>query len=343
MRRIVLLPFSWIYSLVLTIRHWLYDVGLKGVTHFEKPVIVVGNLSLGGSGKTPHTIYLSELLRHFNPIILSRGYGRKTKGFRWVLSTDTHAISGDEPILMKRVLQDIPVAVCESRVEGIERIIQEKDPGVILLDDAFQHRKLRAGFSILLIEYSSFSKPRLLVPAGKERDLWKRRNNANVVMITKCPEYIDNDNKLSIESSLKLINSTPVFFSTLRYGTIRNFIGEEISDVQLIQMHLILVTGIANPDLLVKELSQKSTLVHTFQFADHYQFKKGDIEMIKQNSIKFAKGRRTLFITTSKDRVRIEPLLLEEEKSVWIEIPLTIEIDEAEKFNEIIENYVRTN
>jgi tetraacyldisaccharide 4'-kinase len=107
-------------------------------------------------------------------------------------------------------------------------------------------------------------------------------------------------------------------------------------------MQLNLVTGIADPDLLVKELSQKSTLAHTFQFPDHYQFKKSDIESIKQNSIKFAKDR-PLFITTSKDRVRIEPLLLEEEKSSWIEIPLTIEIGEAEKFNEIIENYVRSN
>ena len=342
MRRIVLLPFSWIYSLVLTIRHWLYDVGLKGVRHFEKPVIVVGNLSLGGSGKTPHTIYLAELLRQFHPIVLSRGYGRKTKGFKWVLPSDTHAISGDEPILMKRVLHDIPVAVCESRVDGIERIIEEKNPGVILLDDAYQHRKLQAGFSILLIEYSSFSKPRMLVPAGNERDLWKRRKKANVVIITKCPEDIDNDNKLSIESSLKLLNSTPVFFSSLLYGTIRNFVGEEISEYALKEMQIILVTGIADPDLLVKELSQKSTLAHTFQFPDHYQFKKSDIEMIKQNSIKFAKDR-PLFITTSKDRVRIEPLLLEEEKSSWIEIPLAIEIVEAEKFNEIIENYVRSN
>jgi tetraacyldisaccharide 4'-kinase len=342
MRRIVLLPFSWIYSLVLTIRHWLYDIGLKGVTRFERPVIVVGNLSLGGSGKTPHTIYLAELLQHFNPTILSRGYGRKTKGFRWVEANDTHAISGDEPILMKRILQDIPVAVCESRVDGIERIIQEINPGVILLDDAYQHRKLQAGFSILLIEYSSFSKPRILVPAGDERDLWNRRKKANVVIITKCPENIDNDKKMRIKNSLKLLNNTPVFFSSLRYGTIRNFNGEEISEQALKQMQLNLVTGIADPDLLVKELSQKSTLAHSFQFADHYQFKKSDIEMIKQNSIKFAKDR-PLFITTSKDRVRIEPLLLEDEKSFWIEIPLTIEIDEAEKFNEIIENYVRSN
>jgi tetraacyldisaccharide 4'-kinase len=342
MRRIVLLPFSWIYSLVLTIRNWLYDVGLKGVTRFEKPVIVVGNLSLGGSGKTPHTIYLAELLRQFHPIVLSRGYGRKTKGFRWVSSSDTHEISGDEPILMKRILQDIPVAVCESRVEGIERIIEVKNPGVILLDDAFQHRKLQAGFSILLIEFSSFSKPRLLVPAGNERDLWKRRNNANVVIITKCPEGTDNETKLSIESSLNLLNDTPVFFSSLRYGIIRNFVGEEISESKLKESQMILVTGIANPELLEKELSQKSTLAHSFQFPDHYQFKKSDIESIKQNSIKFAKDR-PLFITTSKDRVRIEPLLLEDEKSFWIEIPLTIEIDEAEKFNEIIENYVRSN
>lgn len=342
MRRIVLLPFSWIYSLVLTIRHWLYDVGLKEVRHFEKPVIVVGNLSLGGSGKTPHTIYLAELLRHLNPIILSRGYGRKTKGFRWVLSTDLHAISGDEPILMKRVLQDIPVAVCESRVDGIERIIEAKNPGVILLDDAYQHRKLQAGFSILLIEYSSFSKPRTLVPAGDERDLWNRRKKANVIIITKCLENIDNETKLSIENALKLINNTPVFFSFLRYGMIRCFNGEEISEQALKQMQLNLVTGIADPDLLVKELSQKSTLAHTFQFPDHYQFKKSDIESIKQNSSKFTKDR-FLFITTSKDRIRIEPLLVEEEKSSWIEIPLTIEIVEAEKFNTLIENYVRTN
>jgi tetraacyldisaccharide 4'-kinase len=232
--------------------------------------------------------------------------------------------------------------VCESRVDGIEKIIQEINPGVILLDDAYQHRKLQAGFSILLIEYSSFSKPRILVPAGDERDLWNRRKKANVVIVTKCPENIDNDTKMRIKNSLKLLNNTPVFFSSLRYGTIRNFNGEEISEQALKQMQLNLVTGIADPDLLVKELSQKSTLAHTFQFPDHYQFKKSDIESIKQNSIKFAKDR-PLFITTSKDRVRIEPLLLEEEKSSWIEIPLTIEIENSEIFNTLIDNYVRSN
>ena len=343
MWRWILLPFSWLYGLILRLRHWAYDIGVLHSTRFKQPVIVVGNLSLGGTGKTPQTIQLAQMLQEFSPAILSRGYGRSTRGFRWVNPTDTAAESGDEPVLFKRVLGAVDVAVCEDRVSGIRRMLDERNPGVILLDDAFQHRKLVPGFAVVLVEYSSFFKPRFLLPAGDERDVWMRRKAAQVIVVTKCPEDISAVEKERIRHAI--VNGSasplPVFFSRLQYGHIRSFAGAELTSQEQLQAQVILVTGIARPSKLREDLNQMTTVVEHLSYADHYAFGASDLETMRKNMAMFAPST-TWFITTSKDRVRIEPLLNEEEKARWLEIPVATNIIDEEKFNSLILAYVRS-
>jgi tetraacyldisaccharide 4'-kinase len=344
MWRMLLIPFSWVYGFVLLLRHWLYDVGIFKSVKFELPVIVVGNLSTGGTGKTPQTIYLAKLLASYHPALLSRGYGRSSKGFKWVENNSTVTETGDEPLLFKQTLGAIPIAVCEDRVAGIRKIIAEKKPGVILLDDAYQHRKLVPGFSVLLIDFASLQEPSYLLPAGNQRDLWSRRKKANVVVITKCPETINNidKNRLVEHINKGCKKSIPVYFSHLKYGEVRRFSGEIVHAKELKNQSVILVTGIARPALLKADLELKTQLIDHHSFSDHYAFTQGDLESMKKNMAMFA-SIRPLFITTSKDRVRLEPLLSPLEKHDWLEIPVEIEIDESQQFHTIIENYVRSN
>ncbi len=322
------------------IRHWAYDIGILHSVKFNKPVLVVGNLSTGGTGKTPLTIYLAQLLRNYSPALLSRGYGRNTKGFKWVQIDDQVSDSGDEPLLFKKALRYTLVAVCEDRVEGINQILKENDPGVILLDDAFQHRRLNPGFSILLFDYDSIVKPHFLLPAGDERDLWMRRKKANVVVITKCPDVFDMKVKRHISETL--FNGISVYFSRLKYGKIKRFSGEELSLEEINKCSLYLVTGIAKPAKLKKDLSEIATIIHHQKFPDHYNFKRLDLDLMQKNILMFA-PISPLFITTSKDRGRIEPLLEEDEKRKWLEIPVETEFENKEQFNALILDYVRTN
>lgn len=344
MWRWLLLPFSWLYGAVLFLRHWAYDKGIFTSVKFDFPVIVVGNLSAGGTGKTPQTLYLAQLLRSYQPALLSRGYGRTSKGFRWVNEQDSALDVGDEPLLFKRALGTLPVAVCEDRVAGIQRIDKEKSPGLILLDDAFQHRKLVPGFSVLLMDYKSFSHPLFLLPAGNERDLWSRRKKANVVVITKCPASITDSDKNRILSKLDLedTNDSIVFFSQLMYGHARSFDFLNILDTSLTNRPVILVTGIAKPEQMFSDVSKQTRVLKHLSFRDHYNFTRADVELMKKNMAMFA-DQRPLFLTTSKDRVRIEPLLRPDELKDWLELPIETSIDDPKRFNTLIENYVKSN
>lgn len=340
----LLLPFSWLYGFVLLLRHWLYDSGIFKSVKFSIPVIVIGNLSTGGTGKTPQTIYLAQLLKSYKPALLSRGYGRNSKGFRWVENDSLVTETGDEPLLFKQTLGETPIAVCENRVAGIQKILAERKPGVILLDDAYQHRQLVPGFSVLLIDFASLQEPLYLLPAGNQRDLWSRRKKANVVVITKCPITISNNEKNRLIDYINqgCKNSLPVFFSHLKYGEVHRFSGELLADNELKNQSVILVTGIARPALLKADLGLKTQLIDHLSFSDHHAFTKEDVESMKKNMAMFAPVR-PLFITTSKDRVRLEPLLSQLERHDWLEIPVEIEIDESQQFHTLIENYVRSN
>jgi tetraacyldisaccharide 4'-kinase len=251
---------------------------------------------------------------------------------------------GDEPLLFKRALSTLPVAVCEDRVAGIQRIDKEKSPGVVVLDDAFQHRKLVPGFSVLLMDYKSFSHPSFLLPAGNERDLWSRRKMANVVIVTKCPTSITDSDKYRILSKLELedTNASNVFFSQLMYGHARSFDFLNILDTSLTNRPVILVTGIAKPEQMFSDVSKQTRVLKHLSFRDHYNFTRADVELMKKNMAMFA-DQRPLFLTTSKDRVRIEPLLRPDELKDWLELPIETSIDDPKRFNTLIENYVKSN
>jgi tetraacyldisaccharide 4'-kinase len=305
--RLLLLPFSFLYGLIIILRNKAYDFGILKSKGFEIPTIVVGNLAVGGTGKSPMTEYLIRMLMHsYKVATLSRGYGRKTKGFLLVENHDDPMKVGDEPLQFKRKYPEITVAVCEDRVVGVEKLKNDHD--LVILDDAFQHRALKPGFSILLLEYKSLFKPKFLLPAGNFRDTFSQRKRADIIVISKSPENISEDDKQKALNHLHVSFNQKVVFSYLKYGkpyalnTERANAGKDEVDIHQ-DDEVVVVTGIANPTLLVEYLKTKVKEVHLLKYPDHYQYTKQDIKKIsaKLESINHHNKR---IITTEKDAQR---------------------------------------
>lgn len=293
-------------------RNKLFDWGFLKQTKFEIPVISIGNLSMGGTGKTPHIEYfISKYKTKHNIAVVSRGYGRKTKGFRYVNAMDSAEIVGDEPLQIKNKFDDIMVAVGEKRVDAIQQVLKENpDINLILLDDAFQHRYVKPSLNILLTEYSNPFWKDLMVPAGRLREFrcgWKR---ADLIIITKCPETID----LKIPPSIK---SKPIYFSRIAYQNPILINGQFFKKV-------ILVTGIANPLPLLGYLRKNSfEIVHHFNHSDHHTFSNSDISNILS---KLDSEKDAMLLTTEKDWMRLKPFL--ENKDINLAyIPIGVEIE----------------
>ena len=220
--RILLLPISFVYHIVLAIRHKLYDWHILKTTRFEKPVICVGNLKLGGTGKTPHTEYLIRLLKNdYRVATLSRGYGRKTKGFKLAESTSTYEDLGDEPLQYFKKFHDIQVAVDEDRVDGVTHLLREQGVEVVLLDDAFQHRSISAGLNILLTEYQRLYMDDYLFPTGTLRDVRSAAKRADIIVVSKAPKDLDESERQRIVGKLKPSKVQKVFFSYLEYAALQ--------------------------------------------------------------------------------------------------------------------------
>jgi tetraacyldisaccharide 4'-kinase len=214
--RLLLFPFSLVYGFIILVRNKCYDWGWFKSQQFHIPIISVGNLEVGGSGKTPLVEYLIRLLKSdYQVATLSRGYGRKTKGFRWVKPDDKASQTGDEPLQIKRKFEDVGVAVCENRVFGIQEI--SKSFQLILMDDAFQHRSVKPSLSILLFDYFQLDKPKLLLPAGNYRESFSGRNRADILIVTKTPEDILSAERLKITENLRPFSYQKVFFSAIAY------------------------------------------------------------------------------------------------------------------------------
>lgn len=300
--RIVLLPFSGIFGLVTGIRNYLYDRGILKSTSFEVPVLVVGNLSAGGSGKTPLCEYLVRLFLEegITPVILSRGYGRKTRGFREVLPADTAADAGDEPLQMKRKFPGIPVFVCEKRVKGVRTILAQsrpEGPFCIICDDAFQHRRLKAGFYILLWTLEQLQHHRFLLPAGNWREPDSARYRSDIQVITKVPQHTPF--RILEEHASRLeFDETPVFFSGIRYGHFLNSAGIPTDPGK---SRLLLVTGIAAPEPLRKYLKEKGISFTHMNYPDHHLFSEADLRKIEA---RYRKDSCDYVLFTEKDFVR---------------------------------------
>jgi tetraacyldisaccharide 4'-kinase len=339
--RLLLFPISILYGLGVILRNLAYDFGIFKSHKFQLPVISVGNLTVGGSGKSPMTEYLVRLLKgRYKIATLSRGYGRKTSGFRMVDTNSSSIDSGDEPLQFKRKFVDITVAVCENRVAGIRKL--ENDHELIIMDDAFQHRAVKPGFSILLFEYSSLFQNQWLLPSGNLREpLWAIKR-ADILVLTKCPEKMNKQQKNEIQRRFK---TNKLFFSFLKYGNLRSF--NDINPDRSLKYinHLtkiILLTGIANANPLLNELNTyEPELIH-HQYPDHHQFSDKNITKLVSAFNKLT-GDDNIIITTEKDAQRLRSAAISDKiKNLALYyLPVEAEFIEPDKtiFNNLIEEY----
>lgn len=301
--RFLLLPFAMVYDVVTSIRNKLYDLKFKPSATFDIPVISVGNLAAGGTGKTPMTEYLIRLLSpKYKVVTLSRGYGRKTKGFRIAEDHDNASTIGDEPFqIYKKFSPVVSVTVGEERALAIPEILQSIDAtDVIVLDDAFQHRRVIPGLSILLTEFGNPFYDDQILPYGRLREAPEGAIRADVIVITKSPPHVEEDEMMKMEHAVRKHSQKPVFFSTIRYGTPMPF-GDTTKELS---SQVILLTGIANAHILEEYVRKNFSLVKHYSFRDHYVFKVSDLEEIEQ--LIREKDARISILTTEKDKVKLE-------------------------------------
>ncbi len=350
-----LYPLSWFYGMGVFLRNKLFDWGWIRSKSFDAPVICVGNLAVGGTGKTPHTEYLIKLLQKngLNVATLSRGYKRKSKGF--ILAghqSDVHQI-GDEPYQIKSKYPNIRVAVDEDRCNGIQQLLNLDKPAVdvILLDDAFQHRYVKAGINILLTDFHRLLCDDALLPVGRLREPTSGKSRAQIVIVTKCPNDIKPIDFNIITKRLSLYAYQELYFSRFRYGMLQPLFPENSNSRKTLSSlkedeQVLLVTGIASPISLVKEVEFYSSHVSLLAFDDHHDFTAKDLQQIKEQFLNLESSNR-LIITTEKDATRLQshPALEETLKPYIYVLPIDIEIlqNQQQIFNQNIIGYVRTN
>ena len=297
--RFLLLPFAILYGLGVRLRHFLYDRGWLSSKRYSFPILCVGNLAVGGTGKTPMVEYLVRLLGQEQVAILSRGYRRKTRGFVLADDSATAMTLGDEPYQYHRKFPRATVAVCESRQEGIERLLENPHFKYIILDDAFQHRKVQAGTNLLLTSYDKLYTQDFLLPVGSLRDIRSRARKAQIIIVTKCPELTQTEQEKIIQQ-LKPLPSQKVYFTTIAYSD-RVYSHEDSQALKdFIATPFTLVTGIANPTPLVDFLEKQGASFEHLAYSDHHHFSNRELELLRQ------KGR---ILTTEKDYVRLEGAL----------------------------------
>ncbi|WP_276373815.1 tetraacyldisaccharide 4'-kinase [Chryseolinea sp. H1M3-3] len=338
--RILLFPFSWLYYLITQIRNRLYDLGFTASVKFDLPVICVGNLTVGGTGKTPMIEHLIRMLQNnYKVATLSRGYARRTKGIRIAGPSDNALTLGDEPFqFYAKFGKRITVAVGEERALAIPTILQERpETQVILLDDGFQHRKVTPGFSILLTDYFRPFYKDFLLPSGRLRESKGSANRADVIVVTKCPYEISEDEMIYIEKSIRDYAEKPVFFTNIRYGHPTPFLNTSGSPSQ----EVVLITGIGNSKPLVTFVKQNYTLVKHIAFNDHHTYTEHDIASL----IALRNANANLsFITTEKDKVKIDIPQFQNLTKELLMFYIPIEVDfikGGKDFDEIVLNMVK--
>ena len=283
---------SWLYQVGINIRHWLYDKRLLPSFPVKIPTICVGNLAVGGTGKTPMTAYIVQLLldKGYRPAVLSRGYKRKTRGFLLADSQSTVRTIGDEAMQMHRAFPDVPVAVCEHRVLGIHQLQRQvPDIDVIILDDAMQHRRLRCGFTVLLTPYDQLYIDDHMLPWGTLRDIPSRALKADTIVVTKCPDSMRPIDMRVIDNRLHL----PTFQQ-------RHLAGIEYAPLTEKGNPLVL-TGIAHPEYMIAHVQQQYPQAELLAYPDHHAFNEADLEAILTQAKHF-----DFVLTTEKDMQRLE-------------------------------------
>ena len=327
--RIILFPIVPIYFLVTWLRNIFYDKGIKQSESYSFPVICVGNLSLGGTGKTPMIEYLIRLLSNNNNLAtLSRGYKRITNGFILADETADVASIGDEPLQFYRKFKNISVAVDENRRHGISKLRElNPKPHIILLDDAFQHRKVKAGLNILLTAYHNLYANDMVLPTGNLREPKLGAKRANIIVVTKCPTNLDMQDKQDVIRKLKPKSHQSVFFSSIHYSdkVISSQETKWLADLN----KFTLVTGIANAKPLVDFLDSKTISFNHLEFGDHYTYRIKDIAKLE---------KLECIVTTEKDYMRLYDF--ESIRSKLFYLPIELKIDSPNTFNQLIKEFV---
>ncbi|HEX8022455.1 tetraacyldisaccharide 4'-kinase [Mucilaginibacter sp.] len=341
--RWLLIPFSLIYGLVVGIRNWCYNRGVFKSTGFDMPVIVVGNLDVGGAGKSPMTEYLIRLLKgNYNIATLSRGYGRATKSFLMATAESKASDIGDEPAQFKHKFPDVDVAVCEKRVNGVEQLKDNHD--VIVLDDAYQHRALEPGFSILLFDYSRVNEPHFLLPAGNLRESFGGRKRADVIIISKCPASLTDLEQGRVIKRIKPYPHQSLFFTTINYLPVQAMNGTTVTNTIDNQTTVFLLTGIANPKPLLAHLKKQTQLVVHHNYPDHHRFSLKNISKLADEFSAFASQKKVI-ITTEKDAQRLgeQDLLPMVKKLPVLVLPIGVSFlnNGQQQFDELVQTYVR--
>lgn len=341
--RLLLLPFTAIYASIMTIRNWLYDKHFLRQTAFGKPVICVGNITVGGTGKTPFAEFLLKHLDGHRVGIASRGYGRKTRGLVVGDSRSTAAQIGDEPFQMMQKFH-VPVVVAEDRSAAINHLIDSEKVDVVVMDDGFQHRSSKPSMSIVMADYARPMWHDWTFPAGNMREPWRGYKRADIVVVNKCPLDMSVDERNSIAKHFA--PHTQLFFAGIGYGHLRNENGDVESEYP---QKAVVVAGIGRPQPFFDEIAQHCSNVKTMTFADHHAFDEGDIDaMIAAAEVLGGAD----IVMTEKDfsRLAARPMLKERlttsdfvAKTLYLPIELKILFDGHEALTKKIYNHVRTH
>lgn len=294
--RKIAFPVSLVYALVVSVRNFLFDLGWFKSQNFATPLLCVGNLSVGGTGKTPMVEFLLRMLHGHDPAVLSRGYGRKSEGFVMASPETPVTDLGDEPFQIHRKFPEITVAVDADRAHGIAILEKERKPAIIVLDDAFQHRKVTPNFSILLTAYQNLYPQDWYLPTGNLRDSKREARRAQVIVVTKCPETLSLAEKERIIKLLRPNTDQQVLFSSLAYGALEGD-GMPMTLEALQDKEVVLVTGIANPKPLLEYVESKGIVPEHWVYGDHHFFSEKEIAAMNQ---------KPLVLTTEKDYVRLQ-------------------------------------
>ena len=333
--RKILFPFAVLYGFITSIRNFLFDKGMLKSHSFDVPVIAVGNLSVGGTGKTPQIEYLIRLLSpNYKVATLSRGYKRQSKGFVLADSTSNAEILGDEPFQFYTKFKNIQVAVDADRKNGIEQLLyQQERPDVILLDDAFQHRKIKAGFYILLTSYGDLFCDDYMLPTGNLRESRSGAKRADIIVVTKCPANLSLDEQNEIKSKLQLNSDQELYFSYIDYDDSIYSEDKILKVSEIKNVDKLLLAGIAKPEPFFRYLQDES--VECLTYPDHHHF--SEKELLEINN----KSKNKIIITTEKDFVRLKGSI-PKEQLFYLPIRSTF-LSVSENFDKTITNYVGTS
>ncbi len=300
---------SQLYGAAVTVRNSLYDCGILRSHSFDLPVICIGNITVGGTGKTPHVIWLAEKLSSLVQVaVLSRGYLRKSRGFREVTPGDTTTEVGDEPLLIVRSLPQARVFVDRDRVHGIRKIMtQEPLAGAVILDDGYQHRAVKAGMNILLTDWNRLMIRDRLLPLGRLRESIRGMRRADIIIVTKVPPEATPAEMDAVKAELKAEAGQSIYFTTLAYGNPVPLFPDTPPQTVIAETSVLMVTGIANPAPMASYLSTLCKRVTQLAFPDHHRYTESDIADMK-SAFDAMEGDRKIVITTAKDAVRLKEI-----------------------------------